>query len=116
MNAYEKLLMTMRTEAGRSVKTASAGLAVMTGDRTLSYNGLELEEEDILIADHLKVKRMKQFDLEIRESYGSSEVMHTHGWVDHSEYIEPLKEGDIVYGTMLGTEDDRKFLVLCRIS
>ena len=112
MDAYEKMIMTMRNEAQNSVQGSSFGLAVMTGTDTLTYNGLELDADDILIADHLTMRRLSRLDFSIQSSGGTS---HSHGWTDQSEYIEPLAEGDIVFGVMIESDDDQKFLVLCRV-
>lgn len=115
MNGYEKLIMILRDEAKKSVPGASYGLAVMTSSDTLTYNGLSLDADDIVFADHLQKKRLCKLDFEIDHEENLPEGHHNHGWEDKSTYIKPLKEGDVVFGIMLNVDDDEKFLVLCRI-
>lgn len=115
MNGYEKLIMIFRDEAKKSVPGSSYGLAVMTGDDTLSYNGLELDSDDVVFADYLTKKRLTKLDFEINQEEPLPESHHNHEWTDKSTYIKSLKEGDVVFGIMLDVDDEEKFLVLCRI-
>ena len=129
MDAFEKIIMTMRNEAKNGVESSSFGIAEMTSENTLSYNGLDLEEDDIIIPDHLKE----------REIEATVEVK-TESVADHSHPLSPgstgdagghyhdiklekkkvkigqgLKEGDSVFGIMIEYDDDEKFLILCKI-
>ena len=116
MNPYEKLIKTMRQEAANGVTPASYGLATMTGADSLTYNGMEFESEDCLFADHLLEKRLKKLDFKIGDNEPSEhEGKHIHPWTDKSEYIPKLKSGDVVFGILIDTDEDQKFLVLCRI-
>lgn len=116
MNAYEKLLKTMREEAANGVASSSYGLATMTGTDSLNYKSMEFEADDCLFADHLLEKRLKKLDFDIEDNEPSEhEGKHIHPWTDKSEYIPKLKSGDVVFGILIDTDDDQKFLVLCRI-
>lgn len=116
MNPYEKLIKTMREEAKNGVDSISMGLATMTGEKTLTYNGMEFDEDDILFSDHLTQKIMKKVDFTIGDNTPSEhEGYHVHPWTDKSKYISKLDEGDLVFGILIDTDDDQKFLVLCRI-
>jgi hypothetical protein len=117
MNPYEKLIKTMREEAKNGVDMTSFGLATMTGEKTLTYNGMEFEEDDCLFADHLLKPRLEVLDFENKKNIPipDDEEHHYHKWKDNSTYIEPLKSGDTVFGILIDTDDDQKFLVLCRV-
>lgn len=116
MNPYEKIIKTMRNEANNGVEKSSFGLAVMTGADSLTYNGMEFEAEDCLFADHLLEKRLKNLDFKINDDTPSeNEGHHVHPWTDKSKYIPALKSGDTVFGILISTDEDQKFLVLCRI-
>ena len=116
MDAFEKLIKTMRNEARQGIDLPSFGLAVMTSATSLSYNGLELEEDDIIIPDHLKHKVVKKVDFTIEDNVSSPNIgYHRHPWSDQSQYTTTLAEGDTVFGFMIEQDDEPKFLVLCRI-
>lgn len=116
MDAYEKLIKTMRNEAAQGISLPSYGLAVMTSETTLSYNGLELEADDIIIPDHLAIKVVKKVDFEIEDDVPSPNVdHHRHTWKDKSKFTELLAEGDVVFGFMIEQDDEQKFLIVCRI-
>ena len=116
MDAYEKLIKTMRDEASKGVDMPSYGMAVMTGADSLSYNGLELEVDDIIIPDHLAIKWATEVDIEVDDDVSSpNEGHHRHTWTDKTTYTKPLEEGDIVFGFMITEDDDQKFLIMCRI-
>lgn len=116
MDAYEKLIKTMRNEAKQGIDLPSYGLAVMTSETSLSYNGLELEEDDIIIPDHLSQKVVKKVDFTIEDNVSSPNIgYHRHPWTDNSQYTRLLKEGDVVFGFMIEEDDDQKFLIVCRI-
>ena len=55
MNPYEKLIKTMREEAKNGVDMTSFGLATMTGEKTLTYNGMEFEEDDCLFVGAFRI-------------------------------------------------------------
>lgn len=116
MNPYEKLIKTMREEAKNGVDSISMGLATMTGEKTLTYNGMEFDEDDILFSDHLTSRAVKKVDFTIEDNVASpNEGYHRHPWTDKSKYMSKLDEGDVVFGILIDTDDDQKFLVLCRI-
>jgi len=117
MNPYEKLIKTMREEAKNGVDSTSFGLATMTSATTLSYNGMEFEEDDILISDHLTQDIVTKVDFTIDDNTPSEhEGYHVHPWTDKSKKIKKLKRDDLVFGILIDADDDdQKFLVLCRI-
>mgnify|MGYP006908893465 CR=1 FL=1 len=93
MNPYEKLIKTMREEAKNGVDSISMGLATMTGEKTLTYNGMEFDEDDILFSDHLTQKIVKKVDFTIGDNTPSEhEGYHVHPWTDKSKYISKLDE------------------------
>jgi hypothetical protein len=53
MTGYEKLIKTMRVEAGRNQVKFPIKLAVMTSSTTCEYRGMELDSDDLLFAEHL---------------------------------------------------------------
>ena len=114
MNAYEKLIKTMRNEAKNGVSGSSYGLATIT-DTGLTYNGMDFEDDDILYADYLTKPRLTTLDFLIKKEQPYEETHHNHDWKDKSEYIEPLAAGDVVFGILIKADDDEKFLALCRI-
>lgn len=116
MDAFEKMIKTMREEAKKGVKLPSFGLAEMTGADSLIYHGMKFEADDILVADHLTKKRLTKLDFEIKREYPIEDTEHHyHKWEDKSEYIKPLKSGDVVFGFLINADDDEKFLVMCRV-
>lgn len=117
MNPYEKLIKTMRDEAKNGVNMASFGLATMTSANSLTYNGMEFEEDDILVADYLTQDLITKVDFTIGDNAPSEhEGYHVHPWTDKSKKIKKLKENDLVFGIIIDADDDdQKFLILCRI-
>ena len=94
MNGYEKLIKTMRAEAGRNNnKGYDLKIAVMTSPTSCSLGQMELDSDDLLIAEHLTKKSVIKTDFDIKSSGGSS---HTHDWTDKSKFLSPLAEGDVV--------------------
>lgn len=53
MNGYEKLIKTMREEAGRNQTKYPVKIAVMTSPTTCKYGNMELDSDDLLFAEHL---------------------------------------------------------------
>lgn len=118
MDAYEKIIKTMREEAGKEAgdMLPSFGLAEMTGEKTLSFNGLDFDEEDVLFADYLLNRAIKKVDFTIGDDTPSeNEGHHVHPWTDKSKYMSKLAAGDTVFGFIIDDDDDEKFLVLCRV-
>lgn len=107
----------MREEAKNGVDSTSFGLATMTSATTLTYNGMEFEEDDILISDHLTQDIVTKVDFTIDDNTPSEhEGYHVHPWTDKSKKIKKLKRDDLVFGILIDADDDdQKFLVLCRI-
>lgn len=93
MDGFEKLIKTIRTEASKSERDLELKLAVMTSPTSCSFGQIELDSDDLLIAEHLTEQSLTTLDFNIQSSGGSS---HTHPWKDKSEYLSPLEEGDLV--------------------
>lgn len=115
MDAYEKMLKTIREESEKAVKLPSYGIAEMTGEKTLTYNGMEFDEEDVIVADYLTERSVKTVDFTINQEQPLGEGHHNHTWTNKSVYRPKLKSGDVVFGFLIDYEDDEKFLILCRI-
>lgn len=62
MDGYEKLIKTMRKEAGRADTGYVFKLAVMTSKSSCMLGQLELDSEDLYLAEHL-VNKLKTDDL-----------------------------------------------------
>ena len=66
MNAYEKMLMIMR-EQGKKGNPDTPKMAEMASDSTVKTGALLLDEEDLLVASHLKGKLEKGDDVLIQK-------------------------------------------------
>lgn len=115
MDAYEKIIKTMRDEASKEINMPSFGFAEMTSEKSLIYNGLDFDEDDVIFADYLLSPPVRKVDFEITQEQTYHETHHNHGWTDKSKNVEKLRAGDTVFGIMVDYDEDEKFLVLCRI-
>lgn len=61
MNPYEKIINTMRKEAGKAERTSDIRMCEMTSGTTCEMDGVELDAEDLIINADLKGK-LKQGD------------------------------------------------------
>lgn len=61
MDAYEKLIKTIRNEGNRSRDLYPIKLATMTAAKTCTIGTLELDEDDLLVSEHL-VGKLKKGD------------------------------------------------------
>lgn len=59
MDGFEKIIKTIREEANRNHNPFPIKLGMMTGSDTCSVGALELESEDLMVADHLDGKLEK---------------------------------------------------------
>mgnify|MGYP001063316984 CR=1 FL=1 len=59
MNGYERIIALMR-EQGAAKNPQAPRLAEMTAEDKCDIGGMELDAEDLLIADHLKGKLEKE--------------------------------------------------------
>lgn len=75
MDGYDKMLMLMRKQ-GAVLNSQKLALGTMTGDKTCEVGGMELDSEDLIIAEHLLYSICTDAERE--------------------EYISPLKAGDEV--------------------
>lgn len=56
MNAYEKIIKIMREESSKQDNKSPFKLATMNTARTCTYGSIELDSDDLLIAEHLDGK------------------------------------------------------------
>ena len=70
---------------------------------------MEIPKEMCYKFDYLLEKRAKKVSGTISSSGGET---HTHNWTDTSEYIEELKDGDLIALYQIDTE---RFLILGRV-
>ncbi len=95
MNGYEKLIKVISELVDSSPMIAQT---TMNGPTSCNFNDLQLDEDDLLIAEHLRTGYVKK-------------VTQTNGVIE-TEYAEPLKKGDIVI--IMRVSDD-KFAILERM-
>lgn len=98
--SYEQLAEHIRTMSKRS---QSVYIGQMVSKDSVRINDLTLEKEDFLVAEHLTRKQCTEIDLQISASGG---ISHSHGYQDHTTYLEPLKSGDTVFVIRAETPDD----------
>lgn len=111
-NPYEKLIRMMQ-EQGATNNSAEVQTAVMTGPKSCKVGELPLSGSDLLIAEHLTKPVLTKLEIEISEEVTpTTGTKHTHKWTDKSEYIEPLKAGDVVAITRLS---DDQYAILGRL-
>ena len=108
MNAYEKLLKIMKESAIRN-RNFKIELGI--------YENGGIKTSDIFITpsmvyklDFLDKKRAVKVNGNIEEGGGDSP--HTHIFTDTSEYIDELKEGDLIAYQQL---NESKFLIIGRV-
>lgn len=53
MNGYEKIIKTIRDEAGKSAQPPALKLATMASATSCSLGAMELDKDDLYIASHL---------------------------------------------------------------
>lgn len=87
MNGYEKFIKIMRDESKRGVSVPFIGIGEMTSSDSCKIGSLELDNDDLLIAEHLTKNYMHKLKIDVSSS---------HTVTDNSEYIKPLKKGDVV--------------------
>ena len=111
---FAKLLGMMRVQ-GKKDNPTTLELGEMTGPTTCMVGEMELDEDDLLFNELLLKPVLTKLDIEIQDNGGSS---HSHSWIDKSEYMEPLKKGDMVAVTRLMGEDGElqdTYVVLCKV-
>lgn len=95
MDGYEKLIKTIREESSRAEKGFPLKIGVMKSPTSCLMGQIELEHDDIYIAEHLTKNVLTELDFKIENS-GS--------WTDKSKYINPLKTGDLVLIVQISSE------------
>ena len=109
MNAYEKIIKTMRSEAGRTKQGFALKIAEMTSPNSCKIGQIELDKDDIYVSEHLTKRVLNKLDFNIESSGGTS---HVHKWSDKSEYFSPLKKGDIV---LVAQISNLKFVIIDKL-
>lgn len=99
MNAYERILSTMRSEGAKD-NTAPIQIGVMTGTETCRIGGNNLERDDLLIAEHLLT------------GYHYAVSGTDPPKKDKDTFVEPLKEGDQVAAYRV---NDEIYIILERL-
>lgn len=99
MNAYERILGTMRRE-GQKDNTAPIQIGTMTGTKSCRVGKLPLDEDDLLIAEHLLTGYHKAVD-------GTEPSKK-----NDDTYVKPLQEGDQV---AVYRASDEQYIILERL-
>lgn len=99
---FAKLLKMMQRQ-GEANNPTGIEIGVMTGAKTCTVGELELDEEDLLIAEHLITGYYVAINP--KNPYKSGDV-------PDSEYIPPLKAGDVVAVQQV---DDETYAILERM-
>ena len=110
MNAYEKILKIIRESAiqNQSYKI-ELGIYENGGIRS---NDILIPSSMIYKLDFLDKKRAIMVKGNI-DTGGGGDSSHTHGWTDKSEYIDELKNGDLIAYQQLNMS---KFLIIGRVA
>lgn len=95
MSVFEDLIGIMQEEGGKNTPSGTQ-LGVMSGPNSCDVDGLSLSAEDLLFAEHL-VNPI------------ATKVIINEDGTDGSEYLEPLKKGDIV---AIKKISDSQYLIL----
>lgn len=98
MTGYEKLLMLLRDEGSR-YNPPSLMLGEMISNTEVSLGRMTLDPDDYYISEHLTKPILTELKL-------------TSTLADKSEYIKPLKKGDIV---LLYQISEDKFVIIERV-
>ena len=103
---YAELLKMMQRQ-GEANNPIGLEKAVMTGNKSCIVGELELDEEDLLVSDHLLTGYYKAKDPENPLSFSTISELKSC-----IEYVEPLKEGDTV---IVQQVDDETYVILERV-
>lgn len=91
MNAYERILNTMRSEGAKD-NTAPIQIGVMTGVDSCKIGKIDLTRDDLLIAEHL----MTGYHYAVSGADPPRK--------DKDTFVEPLKSGDQVAAYRISEE------------
>lgn len=103
---YAELLKMMQRQ-GEANNPIGLEMGIMTGNKSCTVGELELDEEDLLISDHLLTGYYKAKDPENPLSFSTISELKSC-----IEYVEPLKEGDTV---IVQQVDDETYAILERM-
>lgn len=103
---FAKLLKMMRRQ-GEANNPTGIEIGVMTGAKTCTVGELELDEDDLLIAEHLLTGYYVAKDPE--KPFSSSTFSEVS---ENVKYISPLAEGDVVAVQQV---DDETYVILERM-
>lgn len=99
MNSYEQIIKLMRKQ-GAMNNPPAVQLGIMTGPKSCSIGELELDHDDLLIAEHLADEYKIEIDINITGHKNTAKV------------YAPLKEGDLVLIQRLSAE---KYVIIERL-
>lgn len=99
MNAYEQIIMIMRQQ-GAVKNLPGMKIAEMKDAKTLKIDTLELDAEDLLVAEHLTTGYHKAVD-GLRPPLKNDDT-----------YVWPLKKGDLV---LVQRISDEKYVIIERL-
>lgn len=108
MDAYEKIIRTMRSEGSRN-NPESIRLGRMASATSCKLGNIELDADDFYVSEHLTKKSLVELHA---STTGSGGETHSHGVVDDSEYLQPLKAGDLVLVLKISEE---KYVIIDRV-
>lgn len=109
MNGYEKIANIMESIA-RGNQSSSIEIGTYRNNGIETHN-ITIPQSMILKLDYLDKKRAIKVSGQI-ESGGGGDVPHTHNFVDTSEYIDELKDGDTVAYQII---NNTKVLIIGRV-
>lgn len=106
MTGYEKLIKMMRSQ-GAVYNSPGLRIGVMTSGNTCKIGNLDLDADDLYIAEHLLYKQCYKVDERVTVSN-----THAVSYEDRSKYLEPLKSGDMVLAYQI---NDDKYVIIEKI-
>lgn len=101
--SWESDIVELIRKQGAVNNTPGLQLGVMTGASSCKVGDLSLDADDLYFPDHLLIRVATK----VRVSFDEHGVFH-----DETEYIEPLKAGDLV---VLYRLSDTRYIVLGRV-
>lgn len=94
MTAEEKILKIIE-EICKYNQDKNIEVGELNAELGIVSNNIVIPRSIVLYFDYLLERRAKKVSGKV-EIGGAGDEAHTHGWIDTSEYIEPLKAGDKV--------------------
>ena len=116
MNGYEKIIKTVRKEAGRNQVKYPVKVATMTSPTSCKYGNMELDKDDLFFAEHLIQPQIdkRHFKMRLLSGGNWNEYEKVDLDDDSAEWLDKskLKKGDKVLIVRI-SED--KFAVVERL-